>query len=60
MWEQLAQVDGEVNDSAIAKGTSGGPNFKRIAWLSLIFGASPALCKSFLHKQQQRAEKSDL
>ena len=50
MWEQLAQVDGEVNDSAYRSKRYFGliRNFKRIAWvIPYLFGASPALCKSF-------------
>ncbi|KPD25029.1 glutamate--cysteine ligase [Idiomarina zobellii] len=50
MWEQLAQVDGEVNDSAYRSKRYFGliRNFKRLAWvIPYLFGASPALCKSF-------------
>ena len=58
MWEQLAQVDGEVNDSAYRSKRYFGliRNFKRIAWvIPYLFGASPALCKSFFKKQTTKS-----
>lgn len=50
MWAQLADIDGATDDNAYRSKRYFGliRNFKRIAWvIPYLFGASPALCKSF-------------
>ena len=64
MWEQLAQVDGEVNDSAYRSKRYFGliRNLNVLPAIPYLFGASPALCKSFFTQTKQRraAEKVGL
>lgn len=58
MWAELAKAEGAVDDQAFRSQRYFAliRNFKRIAWvIPYLFGASPALCKSFFCQTNNEA-----